>query len=86
MDRSSGNQKLLEELSKERKADKHHQLINIGSCGLQTIHSAFKTDAENAKWNTKQVLKGAFQVFHGSLCYFTIQQHFTNNCNCQIFV
>ena len=54
MDRSSGNQKLLEELSKERKADKQHQLINIGSCGLHTIHSAFKTDAENAKWNTKR--------------------------------
>ena len=41
------------EVSKERKGDEQHQLINIGSCGINTIHGAFKTCAENLKWNIK---------------------------------
>ena len=64
MDGPSVNHKFLEEVSKERKRDGQHQFINTGSCGLHTIHGAFKTGAENAKWNIKQ--KGACQVFHDS--------------------
>ena len=37
--------------------------MNIVSCGLRTICIAFKTGAENAKWNVMQTLKGTFQVF-----------------------
>ena len=66
MNGQSMNQKFLGENSKERKGDEQHYLINIGSCGLHTIPGAFKTSAENAKWNIKQTLKGAFQVFHDS--------------------
>ena len=66
MDGPSVNHKFLEKVSKERKGDEQHQLINIGSCGLHTIHGAFKTGAKNAKWNINQKLKRAFQVFHDS--------------------
>ena len=66
MDGRSVNHKFPEEVSKEKKADKQHQLVNIASCGLHIIHGAFKTGAGNAKWNIKQILKGAFQVFHDS--------------------
>ena len=47
------NDKFLEEVSKERKGGEQHQLINISNCGLLTIHDAFKTGAENARWNVK---------------------------------
>ena len=74
MDRSSGNQKLLEELSKERKADKHHQLTNIGSCGLHTIHSAFKTDAEmEYKAGIKRSISSLSRfslLFHNSATFY----------------
>ena len=53
MDGRSLNHKSFEEVSKERKGDQQHQLINIASCGLCTICIAFKTGAENAKWNIK---------------------------------
>ena len=66
MDGPSVNHKFLEKGSKERKGDEQHQLINIGSCGLHTIHGAFKTGAKNTKWNINQKLKRAFQVFHDS--------------------
>ena len=65
MDGPSVNCKFLE-ISKERKVDKQHLHINIDSCGLHTIHVALKAGAENAKSNTKQTLKGPFQVFHSS--------------------
>ena len=64
MDGPSVNMKFLEEISKERKADEQHQLINIGSCGLHTIHGALKTGAEKANWKIKETLKEAFQVLH----------------------
>ena len=66
MDGPSVNNKFLEKVSKVRKGADQHQLINIGGCGLHTIHGAFKAGVENAKWNIKQTLKGAFQVFHDS--------------------
>ena len=47
------NDKFLEEVSKERKGGEQHQLISISNCGLLTIHDAFKTGAENARWNVK---------------------------------
>ena len=64
VDGLSVSHKFLEEVSKERKGDEQHQLINIG--GLHAIHDDFKTGAENAECNIKETLKGAFQVFHNS--------------------
>ena len=54
MDGPSVNHKFLEKVSKEGKGEEQHQLINIGSCGLHTIHGAFKTGAKNTKWNINQ--------------------------------
>ena len=62
LDGPSVNHKFLEEVSKKRKGDEQHQLINIGTCGLHTIHGAFKTGAKNVKLNIKQTSKGAWQV------------------------
>ena len=59
LDGPSVNHKFLEEVSKKRKGDEQHQLINIGTCGLHTIHGAFKTGAKNVKLNIKQTSKGA---------------------------
>ena len=40
----------------KRNENKQHQLMNIGSCGLQLIHGAFKTGFEKSI--------GAYYVFH----------------------
>ena len=64
MDGPSVNWKFLNEVSKRRKDDELHALIEIGSCGLHIIHGAFKSGAEMTNWNIKQVLKGAFQILH----------------------
>lgn len=36
----------LKFIQQDQKENEQHQLINIGSCGLRTIHSTFKTGAE----------------------------------------
>jgi len=46
MDGPNVNLKFLETVQSERAQNEQHQLIDIGSCGLHTIHGAFKTGAE----------------------------------------
>ena len=66
MDGPSANDKFLEQVSKKKKGDERHQFINTISCGLHKFCGVFKTGADNGKWNIKQTLKGAFQVFKDS--------------------
>ena len=66
MDRPSVNLKFLEKVQKDRRDNEQHELINIGSCGLHTIHGAFKGGAESTGWNLKQTLHGSYQVLHDS--------------------
>ena len=50
MDGPIVNLKFLEKLQEDRVENKQHELINIGSCGLHTIHGAFKTGAETSSY------------------------------------
>ena len=50
MDGPIANLKFLEKLQKDHLENEQHELINIGGCGLYTIHSAFKTGAESTSW------------------------------------
>ena len=66
MDGPNVNLKFYEAVVTERNENEQHQLINIGSCGLYTIHGAFKTGFEKSAWKIKKILKRAFYVFHDS--------------------
>ena len=63
MDGPNVNIKFLEEISRIRKADEQHQLINIGSCGLHIIHGSLKTGAEKANWKLRRPLKQLFKFY-----------------------
>ena len=58
--------KMLQKISEERKANEFHHLISIGSCGLHTIHGAFRTGPEATDWSTRKILRGAYIVLHDS--------------------
>ena len=47
------NLKLLEKINEERTSNEFHRLISIGSCGLHTIHGAFRAGAEATEWSIK---------------------------------
>ena len=66
MDGPTIDLKFYEAVVTERNENEQHQLINIGSCGLHTIHGAFKTGFEKSAWKIKKILKGAYYVFHDS--------------------
>ena len=41
-------------------------LINIGSCGLHVVHSAFKTGFQSVDWDLNKVFKAMWKFFHDS--------------------
>ena len=47
MDGPNVNLKLLKLIQTERQDNEQYQLIDIGSCGLQTLRNAFKTGADS---------------------------------------
>ena len=66
MDGPNVNIKLLKMIQAERSENKQHQLIDIDSCGLHTIHNVFKTGAESTGLGMEKILKGAYRIFHDS--------------------
>ena len=41
-------------------------LVDIGSCGLHTIHGAFKAGVQSTNWMLKEVLISAYHILHDS--------------------
>ena len=56
------NLKFLEKLQKDRLENEQHELINIGNCGLHTIHDVFKTGTESTSWNIRKTLHDSYQI------------------------
>ena len=48
------------------KANEQPLLVDIGCCGLQTIHGAFKAGVQNTDCMLKEVLHSAYQILHDS--------------------
>lgn len=57
MDGPNVNWKLFDLLQQE-----HAQLVSVGSCGLHTLHNAFK--AGFSMWNVDKILKAMHTLFH----------------------
>lgn len=64
MDGPSVNWKFFNMIQEETKEEFKHSLLNVGSCGLHTVHGAFKTGAEKSKIDTEKILSGLFYLFH----------------------
>ena len=62
MDDPNVNFKFYEVVVTERNENGQHQLINIRSCGLRTIHRA----SEKGVWKIRKILKKAYSVFRDS--------------------
>lgn len=63
MDGPNVNVKLLDLLQQDH-AEKYGgaQLVSVGSCGLHTLHNAFKVGF--TMWNVENVLKAMHTLFH----------------------
>ena len=76
MDARNVSLKIQQLIQQDRKENQQYRIIDIGSCGLHTIHNAFRTVAVQTDWKMKKILKAVYQIFHDSLArgedYFTV--------------
>ena len=49
-----------------RRDDELNLLIDIGTCGLHTIHNSFKHGENESNWNIKKLLNSRFKLFDES--------------------
>ena len=61
MDGPSVHIKFLNEFKVKREENAFHSIIDIGSCGLHTVHGSVKTAFDKSNMKVKETLKGGFQ-------------------------
>ena len=66
MDGPSVNIKLLQVVQDDRKDKGSPHLLDIGTCGLHTLHGSFKTGIEKSEWEIKSFIKASFNILHDS--------------------
>ena len=66
MDGPSINTKFLSNLNEERRDQELSQLVSIETCGIHTVHNAFKNGENASGWKLKTLLSSVFKIFHES--------------------
>ena len=66
MDGPNVNWAFFEELRNFRDENDMNKLLPTGSCGLHSIHLAFKTGENSTDWGVKKILKAVYQILHDS--------------------
>ena len=66
MDGPNVNWAFFEELHNFQDENDMNKLLPTGSCGLHSIHLAFKTGENSTDWGVKKILKAIYQILHDS--------------------
>ena len=66
MDGPNVNWKFFDIIKTKLSNDYDTGLLNIGSCGLHTVHNSFKSGAVASGWAVDSVLKGLYYLFKDS--------------------
>ena len=66
MDGPNVNWKLFEDLLTQLLSDTGKQMLNVGSCGLHTIHEAYRDGIKATKCDTECFLSSCFYLFKDS--------------------
>ena len=61
------NLKFLRLFSEKRELDELPSLLDIGTCGLHTVHGSMKAGVKNSGWNIGKILKAIFFLLHDTL-------------------
>ena len=67
MGKPSMNVKLLQVVQDDRKDKGLLHLLDIGTCGLHTLHVSFKMGIGKGEWEMKSLVKASFNILHDSL-------------------
>jgi len=63
MDGPAVNLKVFNIFKGELERDFGHLLIDIGSCGLHTLHNAFQSGESKSGWDLANILKSLYYLF-----------------------
>ena len=63
MDGPNVNWALFDRLQETLDAEYDHKLINIGSCGLHTLHNRFRDGAQSTDWGLGGILNALYRLF-----------------------
>ena len=66
IDRPSVNVKLLQIVQDDREDKGLPHLLDIGTCGLHTLHGSFKAGIEKSEWGMKSLMEASFNILHNS--------------------
>ena len=66
MDGPNTNWKMYSNMCDQRKDDGLPALLNLGSCGLHTVHGAFKNGVQKTGWELQVLLKDLGKLFKDS--------------------
>ena len=64
MDGPNVNWSFFEKLSRKMDISHNVKLLNIGSCGIHTMHNAFKDGCKATNWEVREFLSALYIVFH----------------------
>ena len=62
----NGNTKFLPNLNEERQDQELSQLVSIETCGIHTVHNAFKNGENASGWKLKTLLSSMFKILQES--------------------
>ena len=60
------NVKVLQIFQDDRKDKELPHLLDIGTCGLHSIHGSFKMGIKKIEWEMKSLMKASFNILHDS--------------------
>ena len=63
MDGPSVNWTMVDQLSLQVERECQRKLLNVGSCGLHTLHNAFRHGCEKTSWNIDHLLTCLYWLF-----------------------
>jgi len=63
MDGPTVNWKLFKDIQEDIQHETGKTMLNIGSCGLHTIHGAFRDGVAASTWDIETFLRAAYQLF-----------------------
>ena len=66
MDGPNVNLKVLDLLQKEINLQRSSSIIDVGTCGLHTVHNAFERGYQAANWNVGAVMSAMHWLFKDS--------------------
>ena len=74
------NLRFFERFSEKKESEELASLMQIGTCGLRTIHGSMKAGVKNSNWNIGKILKAAWKLLDEAPAQRELFEKVTETC------